>query len=42
MKLSKILKRISKKDGKDALTVKTINKLKFSKEFNYLVDINRA
>jgi len=42
MKLSKPLKQIVKKEGKHSLTAKVANRLKFSKEFSYLVDINRA
>jgi hypothetical protein len=42
MKIRKTLKEIAKKDGKHSLTAKTVNKLKNSKEFSYLVDTSRA
>jgi hypothetical protein len=42
MKLSKVLKKVAKQDGKHSLVAKTIVKLKDSKEFNYLVDASRA
>ena len=42
MKIRKVLKEIVKKDGKHSLTAKTVNKLKSSKEFSYLVDVNRV
>jgi len=42
MKLSKVLKEIIKKDGKHSLTARTVNRLKTSKEFSYLVDSSRA
>lgn len=42
MKLSKVLKKIVKKDGKDSLTARKVNKLKKSKEFLYLVDTESA
>jgi len=41
MKISKILKRTIKEDGKRSLTARKISKLKSSKEFNYLVDISK-
>ncbi|WP_256465831.1 hypothetical protein [Sulfurovum sp. XGS-02] len=41
MKLSKMLQKAVKKEGKHSLTCKTIVKLKNSKEFSYLVDKNR-
>ncbi|WP_309499795.1 hypothetical protein [Sulfurovum sp.] len=41
MKISEILQKVVKKEGKHSLTSKTIAKLKNSKEFNYLVDTNR-
>ena len=42
MKISKTLKKIIRKEGKHSVTARTVNKLKSSKEFNYLVDISRA
>jgi len=42
MKIRKVLKKIVKKDGKHALTSFAVNKLKNSKEFSYLVDVNRV
>ena len=42
MKISKTLKSVIKKDGKQSLVSKKIVKLKSSKEFNYPVDTNRA
>ena len=42
MKIRKVLKEIVKKDGKHSLTAHTINRLKSSKEFSYLVDVSRA
>ena len=41
MKISKILQRVVKEEGKSSRNSKTIIKLKNSKEFNYLVDKNR-
>jgi len=41
MKISKMLQKAVKKEGKHSLTCKTIVKLKNSKEFSYLVDQNR-
>jgi hypothetical protein len=41
MKLSTVLQKVVKKEGKHSLTSKTIAKLKNSKEFSYLVDIAR-
>lgn len=38
MKISKILKKIVKTDGKHSLSSKTIIRLKKSKEFNYLIE----
>jgi|GEM_PF-776351 len=40
MKISKILQNVVKKEGKYSLTSKAIVKLKNSKEFHYLVDID--
>jgi len=42
MKIRKVLKEIVRKDGKHSLTANTVNRLKTSKEFSYLVDINRV
>ncbi|WP_295421151.1 hypothetical protein [Sulfurovum sp.] len=42
MKISKTLKKIVKKDGKHSMTARTVNRLKSSKEFNYLVDSSKA
>ncbi len=42
MKIRKTLKEIVKKNGKYSFTAKAVNKLKYSKEFSYLVDISRA
>jgi hypothetical protein len=42
MKITKLLKKIVKQDGKHSLNAKTIVKLKNSKEFSYLVDPERA
>jgi hypothetical protein len=42
MKISKILKKIIRKEGKHSVTARTVNKLKSSKEFSYLVDSSRA
>jgi len=41
MKISKLIKRVVKEEGKQSPMSKTIVKLKDSKEFNYLVDTNR-
>ena len=42
MKISKLLKKVVKQDGKNSMNAKTIIKLKNSKEFSYLVDPTRA
>ncbi len=42
MKIRKVLKQIVKKDGKDSFTARRVNTLKFSKEFRYLVDTDKA
>jgi len=42
MKISNTLKKIIKKDGRRSFSVRTVNRLKSSKEFSYLVDVNRA
>ena len=42
MKISKLLKKVVKQDGKNSLNAKTILKLKNSKEFSYLVDPTKA
>ena len=41
MKISKILQKVVKKEGKRSLASKTIIKLKNSKEFNYLIDVTK-
>ncbi|MGB5505652.1 MAG: hypothetical protein WBM70_03080 [Sulfurovum sp.] len=41
MKISKMLQKVVREEGKRSLMSKTIVKLKNSKEFNYLVDTNR-
>ncbi len=41
MKLSNVLQKVVKKEGKRSLTSKVIAKLKDSKEFSYLVDTSR-
>jgi len=41
MKISKLLQKVVKKEGKHSLVSKTIVKFKNSKEFNYLVDTSR-
>ena len=38
MKISNILQKVVKEEGRHSLMAKTIVKLKNSKEFNYLVD----
>ena len=42
MKITKLLKKVVKQDGKNSLNAKIIVKLKDSKEFCYLVDPTRA
>jgi len=42
MKISKLLKKVVKQDGKNSLNAKTIIKLKNSKEFSYLIDPTKA
>lgn len=42
MKISKMLQKVVKKEGKHSLTSKTITKLKNSKEFNYLIDATKV
>jgi len=42
MKISKTLKEIVRKEGKRSVTARTVNRLKSSKEFSYLVDISKA
>ena len=42
MKISKILQKVAKQDGKHSLVSRTIVKLKDSKEFSYLVDASKA
>ncbi|WP_294951058.1 hypothetical protein [Sulfurovum sp.] len=41
MKLSKTMQNIRQKEGKSSISAKRILKLKHSREFNYLVDLNR-
>ncbi|MEA1954318.1 MAG: hypothetical protein U9O24_07985 [Campylobacterota bacterium] len=41
MKVSKVLKRTIKKDGRSSLVARKISKLKYSKELNYLVDTSK-
>ena len=40
MKISEIIKKVVKEEGKSSRNSKTIVKLMNSKEFNYLVDTN--
>ncbi len=42
MKITKLIQKIVKKEGKHSITSKTITKLKNSKEFSYLIDPTRA
>ena len=41
MKISKVLQRVVKEEGKSSRNSKTIVKLMNSKEFSYLIDTNR-
>ena len=41
MKISKVIKKVVKEEGKHSLTSKKIAKFKNSKEFSYLIDTNR-
>ena len=41
MKISKILQKVVKQEGKHSPVTNTIVKLKNSKEFNYLIDAKR-
>lgn len=41
MKISKMLQKVVKQEGKRSLTSKKIIKLKNSKEFNYLIDVTK-
>ena len=41
MRISEVLQKVVKKEGKHSLTSKKIAKLKNSKEFYYLVDTSR-
>ncbi len=41
MKISEIIKKVVKEEGKNSRTSMTIVKLKNSKEFSYLVDTKR-
>lgn len=42
MKISKMLQKIVKQEGKHSLVSKTVVKYKNSKEFHYLIDVNKA
>ncbi len=42
MKISKLLQKVVKKEGKHSFASKTVLKLKNSKEFNYLIDADKA
>jgi len=42
MKLSKMLQKVVKAEGKRSFSSQKIVKLKNSKEFSYLVDISRS
>jgi len=41
MKISKILQKVVKEEGKHSLIAKTVIKYKNSKEFSYLIDSNK-
>jgi len=41
MKISKLLQKVVKEEGKHSLLAKTVIKYKNSKEFNYLIDPNK-
>jgi len=41
MKISKILQKVVKKEGKHSLVAKTILKYQNSKEFHYLIDTDK-
>ena len=41
MKISKILQKVVKKEGKHSLVAKTIIKYQNSKEFHYLIDSSK-
>ena len=41
MKITKILKKVVKKEGKHSHVANVVVKYKDSKEFDYLIDINR-
>jgi len=42
MKISKLLQKVVKKDGKHSFSSRKIIKLKNSKEFSYLIDASKA
>ena len=42
MKISKVLQKIVKQEGKRSLVSKTVVKYKNSKEFNYLIDTTKV
>jgi len=41
MKISKILQKVVKKEGKHSLVAKTVIKYQNSKEFHYLIDVKK-
>ena len=41
MKITKVLQKVVKREGKHSHVANVVVKYKNSKEFNYLVDINR-
>jgi len=41
MKISKVLQKVIKQEGKHSLVSKTVVKYKNSKEFNYLIDTTK-
>jgi hypothetical protein len=42
MKISKILQKVAKRDGKHSPVSRTIVKYKNSKEFSYLIDASKS
>jgi len=40
MKISKLLQKVIKAEGKHSVVAKTVVKYKNSKEFSYLIDLN--
>ncbi len=42
MKITKLLQKVVKQDGKHSLVSKTVAKYKNSKEFNYLIDTTKV